>query len=208
MAALNPDTGFLKGVWAHRGVMAEAHHVLGDHDRELELARIQREKQPELLSTALYEARALAALGRIRELETLIGESERLPPQSGLMPALPPLRGLSAGSIMVESALELRAHGHQQESRTMLDRAITWYRSRLRAEPQSELLQEGLGTALYASERWADAQSVFDALARRNPRNVDYQGRLALLAAREGRRNDALAGAKRLAQVSEPYLFG
>jgi tetratricopeptide (TPR) repeat protein len=208
MTGLNPDAGFFKGVPAYRGVMAEAHHVLGEHLRELELARIQRNKQPELLSTALYEARALAALGRTEELRKLIGESESLPPQSGLIPALPPLRGLSPGFIMVEAGLELRAHGHPEESRAIFDRAIAWYRSRLEAEPRSQLLQEGLGGALYAANRWNDAGKVFNILARQCPGNVDYQGYLALVAARQGRRGDAVAAAERLAKVNEPYIFG
>ena len=208
MTGLNPDAGFFKGVPAYRGVMAEAHHVLGEHVRELELARIQRERQPELLSTALYEARALAALGRMEELRKLIGESELLPPQSGLIPALPPLRGLSPGFIMVEAGLELRAHGHPEESRAIVDRAIAWYRSRLESDPRSQLLQEGLGGALYAANRWDDAGRVFNVLAQHDPKNVDYQGYLALIAARQGRRGDAVAAAGRLAKLNEPYLFG
>ncbi len=208
MTGLNPDKGFLKGVWAHRGLMAEAHHVLGEHVRELELARIQRERQPELLSTALYEARALAALGRMEELRKLIGESESLPPQSGLIPALPPLRGLSPGFIMVEAGLELRAHGHPDESRAILDRAIAWYRPRVESKPRSQLLQEGLGAALYAANRWEDAGKVFAVLARQYPGNVDYRGYLALIAAHQGRRGDAVVAAERLAKVNEPYLFG
>jgi hypothetical protein len=88
-------------------------------------------------SAALYEARALAALGRTEELRTLIGESESFPSQSALIPALPPLRGLSPGFIMLEAGLELRAHGHPEESRAILNQAITWYRSRLESDPQS-----------------------------------------------------------------------
>jgi serine/threonine-protein kinase len=208
MKGLDPDKGFFKGVPAYRGVMAEAHHVLGEHVRELKLARVQRQKQPELLSTALYEARALAALGRTEELRKLIGESEALAPQSGLIPALPPLRGLSPGSIMVEAGLELRAHGHAAESRAILDRAITWYRSRLEAEPGSQLLQEGLGGALYAANRWEDAARLFEVLAQQNPGNVDYKGYLGLVAAHQHRRGDALAAAERLSKVNQPYLFG
>jgi tetratricopeptide (TPR) repeat protein len=208
MTALNPDEGFFKGVPAYRGVMAEAHHVLGDHIRELELARTQREKQPELLSTALYEARALAALGRMKELRQLISESESLQPQSGLIPALPPLRGLNPGFIMVEAGLELRAHGHRAGSREILDRAVTWYRSHLKSEPRSELVQEGLAGALYAAGRWEDAAEMFNVLTQQYPRNVDYQAYLALVAARQGRRGDAMAAAERLAKVNEPYLFG
>lgn len=208
MTALKPDDGFFKGVPAYRGVMAEAHHVLGEHLRELELARIQREKQPELLSTALYEARALAALGRMKELRKLFGESGSLPPQSGLIPALPPLRGLSPGSIMIEAGLELRAHGHTAESRAVVEQAIAWYQSRLQSEPRSQQLQEGLGAALYAANRWEAAGQVFNVLAQQDPSNVDYQGYRVLVAARQGRLGDAEAGAERLANENRHYLFG
>jgi serine/threonine-protein kinase len=208
MQGLNPDKGFYKGVWAYRGVMAEAHHVLGEHVRELELARIQRERQPQLLSTALYEARALAALGRTEELSKLIGETESLPPQSGLIPALPPLSGLSPGFIMVEAGLELRAHGHPAESGTILERAIAWYQLHVKSDQRSQLLQEGLGGALYAANRWEDAGEIFKTLARQDPKNVDYQGYVALIAARQGRRSDAVIAGERLAKANDPYLFG
>jgi len=208
MSGLNPDDGFFKGVPAYRGVMAEAHHVLGEHIRELQLARLQREKQPELLSTALYEARALAALGRVDELRKLIVESEALPPQSGLIPALPPLRGLSPGFIMIEAGLELRAHGHLAESREILGHAVDWYRTRLNSEPDSQLLEEGLAEALYAANRWEDAGRVFTRLAGRDPSNVDYRGYLGLIALHQSRGSVATASTEWLANVHDAYLFG
>ena len=208
MTRLNPDDGFFKGVAAYRGVMAEAHHVLGEHDRELALARLQREKQPQLLSTALYETRALAALGRMEELRALIGETETLMPESGLIPALPPLRGLGPGFIMREAGVELRAHGYLSESRAVLDEAIEWYRMRSNAEPESIVLREGLGEAFYEANRWENARRVFSVLAQRDPNNVDYQGYLGLIALHQNHRAAAVAASAWLANVHDPYLFG
>jgi tetratricopeptide (TPR) repeat protein len=208
MSALNPDKGFLKGVWGYRGVMAEAHHVLGDHRSELELARIEREKHPQLLSTTLYEARALAGSARVGELRTLLRESQSLPPQSGLIPALPPLRGLNPGSIMIEAGLELRAHGQPKESLEILNQAIAWYHSHPTSEQRTEEGQRGLGEAFYAASRWSEAASVFNKLAQQRPKNVDYQGYLGAIAARQHRRGDAIAASEALAKWSEPYSFG
>jgi DNA-binding SARP family transcriptional activator len=208
MTGLNPDKGFLKGVWGYRGVMAEASHVLGDHRQELELARIEREKHPQLLSAALYEARALAGLRRTQELGVVLRESQFLPPQSGLIPALPPLRGLSAGSIMTEAALELRAHQQPRESREIFNQAITWYRSRPTSEQRTEEAQRGLGEALYAANRWSESGSVFNILAQQHPKNIDYQGYLGAIAARQSRRVDAVAASEALAKWPEPYSFG
>ena len=150
----------------------------------------------------------MAALGRVEELRKLFTETESLPPQSGLVPLVPRMRGLSPGFIMVESGLELRAHGYVDDSRPVLDQAIAWYQKHVAATPASEELQAGLGAALYAAGRFSEAEAVFNRLARRAPNNVDYVGHVALIAAHQGRRGDAAAGAMRLAAMRQPYLFG
>jgi tetratricopeptide (TPR) repeat protein len=208
MSGLNPDKGFLKGVWAYRGVMAEAAHTLGDHQRELELARTERKKYPELLSTALYEVRALSASGRIEELRELARASRSLRPQSGLVPGLPPFHGLSPGSLMVEAGLELRAHGKRKESAEFLDQAIEWYKSRPAAEQGSEAMQRGLGEAYYAANRLADARVLFTQLAQRYPKSIDYRGFQGATAARRGDRSEAMVASATLAEWKEPFSFG
>lgn len=205
---LDPDTGFFKGVWAYRGVMAETQHVLGDHLRELELARLQREKQPQFLSTALYETRARAALGQVAELRAILDESDGLGAQSGLAPLIPRLRGLSTGSLMLEAAAELRAHGHGMASAELLRSAEAWYRARLKSDPNSEVIRRGLGETLYLAERWDDAGDVMRELARENPDDVDYRGYTGVLAARQGRRDDASASSDILRNANGSYQFG
>lgn len=208
MNGLDPDSGFLKGVWAYRGVMAEAYHVLGDHESELDLARTQRRIDSQLLSTLLYEVRALAALGRIDEVRTRISESEGLPPQSGLIPSLPPLRGLGPGSVMTEAALELRAHGQADASRQIVNRAIEWYASRLRQAPRQESLQKGLASVQYLAGDWQASMTMWTALSEQNPTDVDCLGYVGVSAARLGRRVDATNVDRRLRDWNRLYTFG
>jgi tetratricopeptide (TPR) repeat protein len=208
MNGLDPDRGFLKGVWAYRGVMAEAYHVLGDHESELDLARAQRKIDSQLLSSLLYEVRALAALGRIDEVRNRISESEGLPPQSGLIPSLPPLRGLSPGLVMTEAALELRAHGQPNASRQIVNRAIVWYASHLRQAPQQESLRRGLAAVHYLAGDWQASMTMWAALSEENPTDVDYLGYVGVSAARLGRRIDATSVDRRLRDWNRPYTFG
>jgi DNA-binding SARP family transcriptional activator/tetratricopeptide (TPR) repeat protein len=54
----------LEGNWGYFRALTEAHHMLGQHRRELREARRARRQYPSVLPLLLLEARALAALGR------------------------------------------------------------------------------------------------------------------------------------------------
>ena len=98
--------------------------MLGNHKQELRMARLGRKQYPEFLSTLWYETRALAALGRIKEVNKLIDESFALPPQPEWDP----------GVIMLLAGRELRAHGYREASFQVLERAIEWFESRSQEE--------------------------------------------------------------------------
>ncbi len=82
------------------------------------MARRGRERHSEDLSVLDVEARALVALGRIEEALDRVERS--LTMRSA--------RASSGGTLRV-TALELRAHGHPDLARELLDRSIAWYRS-------------------------------------------------------------------------------
>jgi DNA-binding SARP family transcriptional activator/TolB-like protein len=101
LARLDPEEGELRGWIFYWIELAAAHHLLGDHPRELELASRCRRLHPDEPAAALLEIRALAALGR--EADVL-----RITDQALSSPAS---QRQQTASLLIEAALELRAHG-------------------------------------------------------------------------------------------------
>jgi DNA-binding SARP family transcriptional activator/tetratricopeptide (TPR) repeat protein/TolB-like protein len=194
---LDLERGILRSWNYYWYYLTTARHMLGEHRRELQEARQGRIQQPELLSALFTEVRALAALGRIEEVERLLHESLSVSPQPEWTPA----------EVMRNAAAELRAHGQAKAAARALDQALAWYRTRPEAERQ-EGHRPALAQTLYAAERWADARALFEELAAEQPENVHYLGHLGTLAARRGERREAERIAAALAPSTQPYLRG
>ncbi|MFB3111085.1 MAG: protein kinase, partial [Gemmatimonadales bacterium] len=154
--------------------ITQAHHMLGEHEAELEAARLGREQFPDVLDALGYEIRALAAMGRLDELTPLLDEAFTLPEAGGNTPAL----------LMRQSgALELMAHGHGDAAQQLFDRAIAWYQQR------TDRFAGSLAQTLYWAGRWEEARAAFQVLARRSPNNLGLRINLGILAARLGDRD-------------------
>ena len=183
-----------------------ARHQLGEHEEELKTARRGRETYPHLLNLHAYEARALVALGRIAEVETLVDDILAMPSQwaypSCCLPHATP------GYVMICTAEEMRTHGHRDASLRMAGRAADWYGDRVGEEAQQEETRASRAEALYRAERWDEAKAMFSALAREHPDSIDYLGRLGSLAARRGDRAEALRLAGTLRTLDRPYHYG
>jgi tetratricopeptide (TPR) repeat protein len=96
--------------------LPEALHMLGEHERELEVVRLALEKYPRYEGEISYglwrnHIHALAALGRSDEVTSLI---ERSPAH------MRPLRVFAA----LEATAELRAHGWTRDAREFVDRFL------------------------------------------------------------------------------------
>jgi tetratricopeptide (TPR) repeat protein len=180
------------------GVLTTAHHMLGNHKRELKEARRGRKQFPELLSILSYENRALAALGRTSDLQKLFDESRNLPPQSGYSP----------GIIMLRAGQELRAHGYKEDSVQVLNQALQWFESRPPDEKNTSSHLNSLGVINYLLGKWAEAKVLFEGLHNQNPSSITYLGALGVIAARRGEKEEALKISKELEEDKSPYLFG
>jgi DNA-binding SARP family transcriptional activator/TolB-like protein len=191
---LDPKLGLVPG-HAREDFLTVARHMLGEHRLELQGARQARLQHPELRTVA-REVRALAALGRVDEVERLLRESLSLPPHAGW----------TSGEVLRNAAAELRAHGHGDAAARAFEQALAWYESR----PAEERPRHRLGAAhtLYEAERWDEARSLFEELATEQPQNVHVLGRLGTLAARRGERAEAERISTRLSSSSRLYLRG
>jgi tetratricopeptide (TPR) repeat protein len=193
---LSYQTKQAAGSWTFE-ILSEAHHMLGNYKQELKEARRGLKYYPNMLSLRRDEVRALAALGRVDEVNKIIDESLTITSQAG-----------TPGGVMREAAQELRAHGHLEAYKEVAARAVDWYRDRLSVKETTERKRYDLADALYMAEQWEESQALIEELAAEKPNNIDYKGYLGTLAARRGDREEALRIAIELKHIDRPYLFG
>jgi tetratricopeptide (TPR) repeat protein len=195
-----------KGEWETRGYVAslltQAYHMLGNHKEELKVARGIRKAYPRLLSSLSNEAPALAALGRVEDLQILIEESKTLPAQNGY----------SLGLIMLDSGRQLRAHGYKKAAVQILNQAAQWFEGLPQAEKATVENRGILSRVFYALDKWDEAESLIRILHNELPVDtvdgVDNYAYLGLIAARKGDREKALKISQELKDNKNPFLFG
>jgi serine/threonine protein kinase/tetratricopeptide (TPR) repeat protein len=173
------------------GVLSNAHHILGNYRKELEVAREGQLYFPNVLGHRSNEVSALAALGEVEELYKVIEESKSIEPTAG-----------SAGYVMLIASRELRAHGNKTEALHIAEQAIQWYKD-LNIENKS-----GLADAYYLAGQWSESYSLYRELTVENPDNIMYMGALGTLAARRGDEEEARRIADELKNIDRKYLFG
>ena len=154
---------------------AEARHLVGDYEDELDLVGRAIALFPDVLIFRARQAGALIALGRVDEALAVIGE---VLPMSG--------RSGDPGSVMLTVAYELRAHGHREEGLAMARRAVQWIESHRPAEGPSESWRVSLAEAHYAAEDWTASHELWTELEAENPEDRVVLGWLGVLAARRG----------------------
>ena len=185
-----------------RSLLATAYHMLGNHKEELKVARGIRKTYPRLLSSLNVEAPALAALGRVKDLQNFIEEGKTLPPQSGY----------SLGLIMLDGGRQLRAHGHKEAAVQILNQVVQWFEGLPQAEKATAANRDISARAFYTLDKWDEAESLIRILHNELPVDtvdgVDDYGYLGLIAARKGDRERALKISQEMKDNKSPYLFG
>jgi tRNA A-37 threonylcarbamoyl transferase component Bud32/tetratricopeptide (TPR) repeat protein len=217
LTALGPDRGLFRGwsvFWFH---LSFAHHLLGDHRRELEEALEGRRRHPEDLTVLAAEVRALAALGRAADIERRLTEAASLPSQPGWSPA----------DIALLAAFELTAHDHRADAAAASLWAVRWLESRPSTEARSVAHRFRLAIAQYQSGQVDVVRRLLESLASETvdptdvarmawmsaitgdpPDRLTFVGFLGVLAARGGGRDEALLRDRTLQAMSPRYLYG
>jgi tRNA A-37 threonylcarbamoyl transferase component Bud32/tetratricopeptide (TPR) repeat protein len=194
---LRPERNELSGVFDFWWNQADAYHRLGDHARELAVGDDAQRTAPGLRS-AVVRIRALAAVGRIDDVQRVLDNAMAMP---GDVKTTPDMAWYTAAS-------ELRAHGFAAGARAVIARAIQWYGELPESEGEHEWAQAGHARILYAAGQWAAADALFVRLAAAHPDNVEYRGYRGLVAARVGDRDAAEQVSAMLARVRQPYGYG
>jgi len=175
---------------------ADAHHMLGDYDRELQGLRRAIEHFPDVIPLRTRETRALAAAGLTQEVDDVIDEVLATPPRAG-----------SPIQVMHAAALELLARGYEKEAFRIASRGIDWWQSQPR-EGVDVYYRHHFATLLNLTEEWTRARDVLEELAQASPDVIAYRGMLGCLAARTGDHGEALRIREELERLDRPYMFG
>jgi tetratricopeptide (TPR) repeat protein len=172
--------------------LCEALHLLGQHERESEVARAAVTEFPRQPLLAHSQAQALAALGRAEEVGELVEESS-------------PGSELYRVHLSAVASTELRAHGYPLAATEVAEGSIG------RLSPESTQLPETrlfLGVLMWAADRPDDALALYGDLASTFPDNVLFVCAYGATAALLGDRQTALQASQRLDELASPQLFG
>lgn len=198
LSAIDPEAAPVGGWPLYWVSLTRAYHELGQHRRELREARRARALYPDEPWSLLLEARAIAARGRLKELEALLDARRSLPDQ----------RQPRLGSMKEVLAHELRVHGRPDAAAAMLDRAIAWYAARPADEQAQTRHRRQLGFSLLGAERLDGAEALLRGLALEDPEDVVLHGAVGVLAAVRDDAAEAERIAGWLAIRKRPYHSG
>jgi tetratricopeptide (TPR) repeat protein len=218
LTTLGPDRGLFRGWSVYWFYLTFAHHLVGDHRRELKEAREGRRRHPADFAVLAAEVRALAALGRATDINERLVEAPSLPPQPGWSPA----------DVALLAALELAAHDHQADAPAAGLWAVRWLEGRPTAEASTVANRFRLALAYYVGGRLDDARRLLEGLVSEpalvapdyastrwiaaitgdTPDQLTLRGFLGVIAAREGKRAEALRLGRMLQAMSPRYVYG
>lgn len=192
--ALDPEGGALRGRVYFYGHHAMALHVMGNHDRELEVARRFLQHYPGRLYPRAFELHALAALGRTSEIAARVREILTMPNDLRVTPAL----------VVSTTMVQLRLHGHAPFADSLGGMLLAWSDTRYRAHPDDEARSER-GTVLMATHRWQALEALADTMLLSRPGDLTALGARGVALAMRNKRAEAgrivqqlAAGAHRL----------
>jgi tetratricopeptide (TPR) repeat protein len=156
--------------------LADAYHMLGEFDAELEAAqRMQRLGTLTPMEREYFAARPLAALGRADEVEQAQTRFESLSDST-----------VNAPLYMLAVGLELRYHGYRAAALPAVERVVRWFEERPDRAERDTRHRLVYAAALYHAERWNDAEEVLRRVREDAPADVEAIGYSGLLAARRG----------------------
>jgi tetratricopeptide (TPR) repeat protein len=193
LSTLDPERGPMRGWRSYFHELIWAHHALGEHERELDLANRARQLYPNSTSFLLYQIRALAALGRPDEVLRLLS----------------PGVDVLGPNVVGQAGAALFRHGHREEAFALFERIIAWYEAQAPDGRDSNRFNRGMyGEALNLTGRHEQALEVFRQLVRERPSGPLALTKLGVAAAWAGDREEALAMDARVAAAAmdRPFL--
>jgi len=197
------------GLWKRRAAL---NHALGEYGEGLLHARDGRERFPDDVDLAFFEAQGLAAVGRSAEARRVVDEVLSEPAAGETY------QQEGRFDLLVDVGLELRAHGDPEAAAEALDRAVSWYGARIGREAATGADRWRYARALYAAGRWEEALDAFSGLSAEElatdptlfGHNIDVSllGYKGTLATRLGNQAAVDSIASQLEALDRPWLWG
>ena len=203
LGRVDPDRGMFRATFNYAWDMTTALHLLGEHRRELREATAGIRRTPGQFRGVAADVRALAALGRLNDVRQHLDEAQQLASQDSWTP----------GNVALLAAAELRTHGYPEAAGDAVTRAITWYERRRAGVGRDDDGGLGLALAYFEAGRLEDARRLLAGLVASSNTTGSMGlfaalGTLGAIAAREGKRAEALRFDGQLAASPERYMLG
>ncbi len=187
---LGPERGELRGWIPYWRELATSRHMLGQHRRELAVARRARALYPDSPITISQEIRALAALGRTGSINEVIRERKGARNGEG-----------QVGSLKMLAATYLHHHGHTEAASDFAERALTWFKLR----NEGGAFERSIAWTHFFNGDHEAALAIYERLADEQPSNVQIMGQLGVTLAALGRVEEALKVEIDPAVMDMPY---
>ena len=185
------------GWWTYYVTFALAYHGLGDHSNELRIATRGDVEYPGLLVET--QLRALGASGDVARIGAILDSVGRASVDTLGGPA----------RMMLVTALELRAHGHDGGAVPLLARAREWLSSRPSQESRDRRALRVLAAdVFFAARQFDSAQARYSELAASDTADYMSRARVASAAALRGDTITANRIDDQLSRTDPPYSFG
>lgn len=143
-------------------VQAAAHHLLGDHRKELEVAADAFDRFGRQFNNYVDQIVALGALGRTPEIQALLNSDFDFA-ERGLYPSF----DLQIGAIV------LRAYGYEMQAQNLADAAVALVQHSAVSDSTSFGYRSRLADALAIAERWEEAHAIYSELRSQMSRSFD-----------------------------------
>jgi len=209
LAVAEQGRGLLKDNFGLNPNTFQALHQVGEHERELEVARDTLSNNPRLPpyvrhGVVISMVVAMAALGQSDEVARAIDDAFSASPDFGAWLAL-------------QASLELRAHGRPEAARKLAERTLE------RSQPSTQqpvMTRWARAVLMTVADRPEDARDLLAELSSESPQgviplepvpldlNLYVTGGLGAAAARVGDRTTAEEVLVRLDELARPDLFG
>ncbi len=155
LARLDSSYSWMRFMAPPPGFRVRALVQLGDYARALALSRQTHDRVRDDLSSAYPEMDALAALGRLDEIEQVVGRFHGRSTPNDPMSA----------NVMLYAGLRLHFAGRADPARKLFERALRAYSRDPASGIAGDVILFGRGRSLYYLGRWAEARVAFEQLA-------------------------------------------
>ena len=191
----------LPGFW---NLYATALHANGLYEKQLEMGKGIQRRLPQEFRSLFWQARALAALGRLAELDPVLDQGLRLPPN--------PEWGPHGMRMHVVISDELVAHGHPEKAREILEGALRFYAAAPTDVRSIRKHRFDVALALQRLGRLAESRSILEELLAGPPvmgaNPLVLRGNLAVVAAAQGDLKTVNEIDRWLQDSDRPFLYG